>query len=167
MFFGAEVNHHSDENFVVLNSFHPLRLRYFTAAQMLWHISEESELQTDDFDQEWAAEYFAACLMLSKPILSSYWRHFNTYVSEEELILRIAYRAAVPYKIIERQLQKIGVKINVSHSEEEWLKLSEKYSSPLDLADPKTQFIDYKDQVFNNGLNRLTASNNLLYLHQK
>lgn len=39
-FFGAAVTHQSGDKFVVLNTHHPLRTRYFTAAHELWHLSK-------------------------------------------------------------------------------------------------------------------------------
>lgn len=166
-FFGAAASHETGEKFVVLNTYHTLRIRYFTAAHELWHLSEASEMQKEDFDHERAADRFAACLMLPKPLVKSLWKRFKSEWDEEQAILYIADLSAAPYKTVERRIGEVGEKIKVTHSEAEWQQLREQYGlpvSPLDLAIHETKFSAYEKQVLlhvEKGLNRLTASNKL------
>lgn len=167
LFYGAAITHETGEKFVVLNSFHPLRIRYFTAAHELWHLLEASEMQSEEFDHERAADRFAACLMLPKPLVLSLWHRFKNQFSEEHAVLFIADLAAAPYKTVERRMKEVGEKIKVSYSEHEWRNIRENYSlplSPLDLAIHDTQFRAYEKQVLmhvEEGLHRLSASNKL------
>lgn len=166
-FFGAAVTHQSGDKFVVLNTHHPLRTRYFTAAHELWHLSEASQMQKENFDHERAADRFATCLMLPKPLVKSLWKRFKSKWNEEQAVLTIADLSAAPYKTVERRIIEVGESIKVSHPEEKWQQLREHYAlpeSPLDLAIHTTQFHAYEKQVLlhvENGLNPLTASNKL------
>lgn len=167
-FFGAAITHASGEKFVVLNTFHTLRTRYFSAAHELWHLSEASKMQKEDFDHERAADRFAACLMLPKPLVKSLWKRFKAKWNEEQAIIAIADLSAAPYKTVERRITEVGETIKVSHSEWEWQQLREHYAlpdSPLDLAIHDTKFQAYEQQVIEHvkkGLNPLTASNKLV-----
>lgn len=166
-FFGAAVTHHLGEKFVVLNTYHPLRTRYFSAAHELWHLSEASKMQKEDFDHERAADRFAASVMLPKPLVKSLWKRFKAKWNEEQAILAIADLSAAPYKTVERRITEVGETIKVSHTESEWQALREQYAlpdSPLDLAIYDTKFHAYEEQVLRHvekGLNPLTASNKL------
>lgn len=166
-FFGAAVTHQSGDKFVVLNTQHSLRTRYFTASNELWHHSEASKMQKEDFDHERAADRFAACVMLPKPLVKSLWKRFKSKWNEEQAILLIADLSAAPYKTVERRVSEVGESIRVSHSEEKWQHLREKYDlpeSPFDLAIHTTKFHAYEQQVLlhmKKGLDPLTASNKL------
>lgn len=166
-FFGAAVKHKLGDKFIVLNTNQPLRIRYFTAAHELWHLSDASYMQKESFDHERAADRFAACLMLPKPLVKSLWKRFKAKWNEEQAVLAIADLSAAPYKTVERRIVEVGEKIRVSHSEETWQQLRGHYAlpdSPLDLAIHDTKFHAYKKQVLlhvKNGLNPLTASNKL------
>lgn len=166
-FFGAAITHETGEKFVVLNTHHPLRTRYFTAAHELWHLSEASEMQNENFDHERAADRFAAGVMLPKSLVKSLWKRFKSEWNEEQAVLYIADLSAAPYKTVERRIQEVGEKIKVTFSEEQWQQLREQYAlpaSPLDLAIHETKFSAYEKQVkyhVEKGLNRLTASNKL------
>lgn len=166
-FFGAAITHTTGEKFVVLNTYHALRTRYFTAAHELWHLLEASHMQKEDFDHERAADRFAACLMLPKPLVKPLWKRFKSEWNEEQAVLYIADLSAAPYKTVERRIAEVGEKIQITYSEMEWQQLREKYalpSSPLDLAIHETKFSAYEKQVLQHvdkGLNRLTASNKL------
>lgn len=166
-FFGAAVTHNTGEKFVVLNTYHPLRTRYFTAAHELWHLSEASQMQKENFDHKRAADRFAACLMLPKPLVTSLWKRFKAKWNEEQAILAIADLSAAPYKTVERRIAEVGESIRISHSEANWQQLREQYAlpdSPLDLAIHDTKFHAYEKQVLQHvgkGLNPLTASNKL------
>ena len=166
-FFGAAVTHQLGDKFVVLNTQHPLRIRYFTAAHELWHLSEASQMQKENFDHERAADRFAACLMLPKPLVKSLWRRFKSKWNEEQAVLAIADLSAAPYKTVERRIREVGEVIKVSYSEEKWQQLREQYAlpeSPFDVAIHTTKFHAYEKQVLlhiKKGLNPLTASNKL------
>lgn len=166
-FFGAAATHVTGEKFVVLNTHHPLRTRYFTAAHELWHLSEASDMQKETFDHERAADRFAACLMLPKPLVKSLWKRFKSQWNEEQAVLYIADLSSAPYKTVERRITEVGETIKVTHTEAEWQQLREHYNlpaSPLDLAIHETKFSAYEKQVqlhVEKGLDRLTASNKL------
>lgn len=166
-FFGAAVTHQSGEEFVVLNTSQPLRIRYFTAAHELWHLSDASKIQHEDFNHERAADRFAACIMLPKPLLTSLWRKFKKHWNEEQAILFISDLASAPYKTVERRIEEIGEQIKITHTEESWVKLREKYHlpfSPLDYPVHDIRFTAYERQVLQHvakGLDPLTASNKL------
>lgn len=166
-FYGAAVTHEEGETFVVLNTYHSLRTRYFTAAHELWHLSDASEMQKEDFDHERAADRFAAALMLPKPLVKSLWKRFKSELNEEQAVLYIADLSAAPYKTVERRIQEVGEKISVTYGEQEWQQLRERYGlpmSPLDIAIHDTKFSAYEKQVKRNvgkGLDPLTASNKL------
>lgn len=167
-FYGAAITHEVGEKFVVLNTTHALRMRYFTAAHELWHLSEASKMQRDDFDHERAADRFAASLMLPKPLIKSLWKKFKKQLNEEQAILYIADLSAVPYKAVERRIKEIDEVIKVCHTEEEWKILRETYGlplSPLDMPILENKFTAYKKQVqlhIQKGLDPLTASNKLV-----
>lgn len=166
-FFGAAITHQTGDQFVVLNTYHPLRIRYFTAAHELWHLSEASQMQKENFDHERAADRFAACLMLPKPLVKELWQRFKRKWNEEQAVLAIADLSAAPYQTVERRIVEVGETIKVSHSEEKWQQLREHYAlpkSPFDLVIHYTKFHAYEKQVLSHvekGLNLLTASNKL------
>lgn len=172
-FYGAAITHENGEQFVVLNTAHALRTRYFTAAHELWHLSDASKMQKDDFDHERAADRFAASLMLPKPLVKSLWKQFKSQWNEEQAILYIADLSAAPYKTVERRIREVGEVIKKNHTEEEWKKLREKYflpTSPLDSAIAENKFSAHENQVklhLNKGLDPLTASNKLAHFSPK
>lgn len=166
-FHGAAVHHELGDQFVILNTFHPLRMRYFTAAHELWHLSEGSKLQGASFDHERAADHFAACIMLPRALVLNLWRKLREKYDEEKTILSIADLSAIPYKAVERRFKELGENIVADYTEEEWLKLRDVYympKTPLDISIPDTRFVAYEKIVIDyveKGLNPLTASNKL------
>lgn len=170
-FFGAAVQHESGEEFVVLNTFHPVRIRYFTAAHELWHLTEGSQLQTLEFDHERAADRFAAAVMLPKALTLRLFEKFKNdwNYNEEKAILSIADLAGVPYESVERRLRELGKRIKANHSELDWKNLRITFDlakSPLDLPMPETHFKEYVEMVREQvaeGLDSLTAANKLSY----
>lgn len=166
-FYGSMIIHERGEKFFVLNTLHPLRIRYFTAANELWYFSDASDMQKDDFDHEQAAKQFAVSLMLPKPLIKSLWKQFKTNYTEEQALLYIADLSAVPYKIVEQRLKDLGETIQVSHTEDEWKQVREVYDlplSPLDSPIYEDKFSAYEKQKqlrTMKSLNTLTIGNKL------
>lgn len=172
-FYSAMITHELGEKFIVLNTRHSLRMRYFTAANELWHLSEASDMQKDEFDHEHAADRFAASLMLPKRLIKSLWKQFKMNYTEEQAVLYIADLSAAPYKTVEKRIRELGERIKVSHTEEEWKQSREVYdlpTSPLDFPIYENKFTAYEKQVqlhVNKGLDPLTASNKLVVFSPK
>lgn len=150
-YYGAAICHKSGTQFIALNTFHSLRVRYFTAAHELWHLSEASQLQDENFDHERAADRFAAAIMLPKAIMKDLWLQFKKLYEPKEAIILIADFSEVPYEAVVRRLKELGISlIGVSFTEEEWknervkLDLSE---STLDFPQPLERFTAYERVV--------------------
>lgn len=168
-YFGAAISHESGIQFIALNTFHPLRVRYFTAAHELWHLSEASQLQDEDFDHERAADRFAAAIMLPKAITKDLWLKFKKLYEPKEAIIHIADFSEVPYEAVVRRLKELEIPLSgLNFSEEEWkserirLDLPE---STLDLPQPLERFTAYEhtvEEALEKGsLDSLAASNKL------
>lgn len=170
-FYGATIRHESGEEFVILNTYPPLRMRYFTAAHELWHLTDASQLQPADFDHERAADRFAAAIMLPKTLTLRLYDMFRSQsrYSEEQALLAIADMAGTPYKAVERRLKELGKRLKMEHSELKWKELRSLHGfsqSPLDLSLPETQFKEYVEVVKEKvaeGLDPLTAANKISY----
>ncbi|SOC21729.1 uncharacterized protein DUF955 [Ureibacillus xyleni] len=168
-YFGAAITHQNGEQFVALNTFHSLRMRYFTAAHELWHLSEGSQIQETEFDHERAADRFAAAIMLPKSLTRELWEKFKKRYGEEEAVFYIADLAAVPYVAVVRRLNELGEKVPGLKSQEiDWLNKRSDLGltdSILDQANPDIRFTAYKNvvkaNVEHNGLDRLKAANKL------
>lgn len=169
-YFGAAIRHQNGEQFVALNTFHPLRTRYFTAAHELWHLTEGSMMQDDAFDHERAADRFAAAIMLPKALTKALWQKFKKRYSDEEAILYIADMSAIPYVAVARRLNEMGEAApHLKREEEEWLARRRELGFPnsaLDRASKDQRFVAYeqvvKETVEQKGLDLLTAANKLL-----
>ena len=168
-YFGAAISHESGTRFIALNTFYPLRVRYFTAAHELWHLSEASQLQAEGFDHERAADRFAAAIMLPKAITKDLWLKFKKLYEPKEAIIHIADFSEVPYEAVVRRLKELGISLSgLNFSEEEWkserirLDLPE---STLDLPQPLERFTAYghaiEEALEKGSIDSLTASNKL------
>ncbi|WP_338754936.1 ImmA/IrrE family metallo-endopeptidase [Bacillus sp. FJAT-52991] len=150
-YFGAAIQHQNGEQFVALNTYHSLRLRYFTAAHELWHLLEGSQYQDENFDHERAADRFAAAIMLPKALTLELWRKFKKLYNAEQAILQIADLAAVPYVAVLRRLAELGENVSgLASSEEEWMTKRSPYNLPesvLDQPMPFTRFSAYEQAV--------------------
>lgn len=174
-YFGAAVTHQSGEQFIALNTFHPLRTRYFRAAHEIWHLSEASQLQDGSFDHERAADQFAAAIMMPKSSTKDLWTKLKKTYEPEEAVIHLADLSAVPYEATVRRLQDLGENINgVTLTEEDWIKKRVKYNLPesfLDSSQPFTQFADYeyvvKELVQEEMLDPLTAANKIVRFNPK
>jgi Zn-dependent peptidase ImmA (M78 family) len=168
-YFGAAITHQNGEQFVVLNTFHSLRTRYFTAAHELWHLSEGSQMQDDDFDHERAADRYAAAIMLPKALTKQLWHKFKNFHGEEEAILQIADLSDVPYVAVVRRLIELGETVpSKKFTEMEWLARRNELGFPVSVSDQssmETRFVAYevvvKENVEKKGLDILTAANKL------
>lgn len=167
-YFGAAIQHQNGKQFVVLNTFHSLRTRYFTAAHELWHLSEGSLLQDEDFDHERAADRFAAAIMLPKELTKQLWNKFKKQ-DDETAILKIADLADVPYVAVVRRLKELGENVpSKKITEMEWLEKRSELGFPIsssDYSSKETRFVAYehavRENVEKNGLDILTAANKL------
>lgn len=150
-YFGAAIRHESGAQFIALNSFHPLRVRYFTAAHELWHLSEASQLQAEDFDHERAADRFAAAIMLPKAITKDLWLKFKKRYDAKEAVIHLADFSEVPYEAVVRRLKELGVSLSgLNFSEEEWKSEREQLDLPeslLDLPQPLERFSVYEHAI--------------------
>lgn len=168
-YFGAAIIHQSGEQFIALNTFHPLRMRYFTAAHEIWHLSEASQLQDESFDHERAADRFAAAVMLPKASTNDLWSKFKKAYAPDEAVIHLADLAGVPYKTVVRRLKELGENINgLTMSEENWIRKRSTFNlpeSPLDSPQLLNKFADYEnvvqEAVEEKLLNPLTAANKI------
>lgn len=168
-YYGAAIKHFSGKQFIALNTFHPLRIRYFTAAHELWHLAEFSRLQDKDFDHERAADRFAAAVMLPKAITKDLWLKLNKLYEHKEAIIHLADMSSMPYEAVARRLKELGIYLKVKKmNEEEWFDERKNIGlpeSPLDLLQPLNRFVDYVDVIeeahADNRIDSLSASNKL------
>lgn len=170
-YFGAAITSPTKEQFIAINTFHPLRFRYFTAAHELWHLTKASVAAEGDptFDHERAADRFAAAIMLPKALTKSLWQRFRKKYPPEEAVLRLADMAAVPYETVARRLKELDEKpVHPTWDEEAWRTYREEVKlpgSPFDQPIHEQQFIAYEqtiNQMVNTkGLDKLTAANKL------
>lgn len=166
---GAAVTHQSGEEFIALNTFQPLRMRYFTAAHELWHLSEGSQMQSDSFDHERAADRFAAAIMLPKGLTKDVWKNFKKIYGTNEAIIHLADLASVPYDATARRVKELGERdAPVNVSEDEWKQKRFEYNLPeslLDIPQAFEKFSAYEstvqNAVENEGLDSLTGANKI------
>lgn len=166
-YYGAAIKHQNGELFIVLNTFHSLRLRYFTAAHELWHLLEGSLMQDDDFDHERAADRFAAAIMLPKELTKQLWMKFKKK-GDEAAIIQIADLADVPYEAVIRRLRELGERMPKVFNEVEWTTKRIELGFPISASDyssQQTRFLAYenivKENVEKQGLDILAAANKL------
>ncbi|WNS46351.1 ImmA/IrrE family metallo-endopeptidase [Paenibacillus sp. MMS20-IR301] len=119
LFFGATVGF-DDDKYVMLNTYQPLRSRYYTAAHELWHVLNFEQLLPEHLDTERAADRFAAALMMPRQIIRLLWPKLKKKLQEPKALLVIADMAAVPYEAIARRVSELELPIA-----KEWLKLND------------------------------------------
>lgn len=169
-YFGAAINYQSGEQFIALNTFHPLRMRYFTAAHEIWHLSEASQLQGEMFDHERAADRFAAAVMLPKASTIDLWSKFKRKYGSEKAVIYLADLAAVPYRTVVRRLKELGETIHgVTLSEEYWIEKRSEFDLPesnLDAPQKFEKFSAYEkivgEALSQGRLTTLTAANKIV-----
>jgi len=170
-FFGVAVTHENGEQFIALNTYHPLRTRYFTASHELWHLTKYKDLDSEIFDHERAADRFAAAIMLPKALVEALWNKFKALNDAESSIIHLSDLAQVPYLTMVRRVKELGFKIPTSllnRTEHEWIdrriELGFPYSN-LDEPVKETRFNAYEGVVKQNvehiGLDTLIAANKL------
>jgi len=151
---GAAVTFNNGSMFVALNTYHPLRMRYFTAAHELWHFIDLRVALEGEYDSERAADRFAAAIMLPKSLIKSSWHELIKTFPKKKVILMIADMSAMPYQAVARRLKEIGV-TNLpdeirDFTEEDWVNYrleSGMSKSPFDESQPVRQFKSYADNV--------------------
>ncbi|WEA41696.1 ImmA/IrrE family metallo-endopeptidase (plasmid) [Lysinibacillus sp. fkY74-1] len=169
-FFGVAITHANGEQFIMLNTYHPLRTRYFTAAYEMWNLSSLVVLD-NEFDHVRAADRFASAIMLPKALVKDLWRKFIDLYDEESSIIHLSDFSQVPYLIMVRRVKELGFKMSSSlknRTELDWknrrIELGFPYSN-LDEPVKETRFKAYEDVVNQNveqvGLNTLIAANKL------
>lgn len=166
---GAAVTNQSGEEFIALNTFQPLRMRYFTAAHELWHLSEGSQMQAESFDHERAADRFAAAVMLPKGLTKDLWKKFKKIYGTDEAVIHLADLASVPYEATARRVRELGERdVPVNVSKDEWQQKRFEYNLPeslLDVPQAFEKFAAYETAVENaveqEKLDRLTGANKI------
>lgn len=151
---GAAVAFNNGSVFIALNTYHPLRIRYFTAAHELWHFIDLRVALEGEYDSERAADRFAAAIMLPKSLIKSSWHELIKTFPKKKVILMIADMSAMPYQAVARRLKEIGV-TNLpdeirDFTEEDWVNYrleSGMSKSPFDESQPFRQFKSYADNV--------------------
>lgn len=155
-YFGASFTYHN-QNFIDINTSQPIRLRYYSAAHELWHLLEKSGrikdedpkdaeiIANDDFNQERAADHFAAALMLPQKLVIDAWKKFtDTKQPSEEPILMAIFKisdlSSSPYESVARKITELRLSHNhrlATYSEGEWVQFREKMNlSPSNLDTP-------------------------------
>lgn len=168
-YFGAAISHESGDQFIAINTFHPLRVRYFTAAHELWHLSEASQLQDEDFDHERAADRFAAAIMLPKAITKDLWLKFKKLYEPKEAIIHLADLSEAPHEAVVRRLKELGISLSgMNLSEDGWKSERKRLNLPesaLDLSQRIERFVAYEhaveEAIEEKSIDPLTASNKL------
>lgn len=168
-YFGVAIKHMSGEEFIALNSYQPLRMRYFTAAHELWHLSEASEWQVNGFDHERAADRFAAAIMLPKGTTKEVWEKLKDGYDTKSAIIYLADMAQVPYVSVVRRLRELNYRFSdLSEQEADWREERNRLGiapSPLDQAQRFESFVAYEQVVVKaveeKRLTRLNAANKL------
>lgn len=112
-FFGFSANG-KGKTFIVLNTYHNLRLRYYTCAHEMWHILKDKEIfNIEDINQERAADHFAASLMLPERSVLEMYNNLEKNSTNQLLILfAIADLSHMPYQSVERRFNELGLKRN-------------------------------------------------------
>ena len=166
---GAAFTHQSGGEFIALNTFQPVRMRYFTAAHELWHLSEGSRMQSEPFDHERAADRFAAAVMLPKGITLDLWKKFKKAYGSEETVIHLADLASVPYEAVSRRLRELGIRDHeLNTTEAKWKQKRLDFNMPGSLLDEPQPFENFdayerivSKAVDDRKLDALTAANKI------
>lgn len=164
-FFGALIDY-KDKRFVVLNTHQDLRARYYSAAHEMWHLALASSMfgrqsevikntaDREDFNNERAADRFAAALMLPETIVINTW---NKYVQQpgfpnpelaKEAVIRIANVSSMPYEAVCRRLDELNLLMSrelLRWHRDQWVVYLNQVGfppSPLDKSSNFKQFAD-------------------------
>lgn len=152
-YYGATVCYPSGEKFVAINTSHPLRVRYFTAAHELWHVLGMKEMMVNQLDHERAADRFAAAMMMPGTLIRLLWSKLKKDTGSQKAIIMIADLASVPYEAMARRVKELDLPIStdlLKITDSEWIALRQQYQftdSPLDQSFPLTQFNQYETVI--------------------
>lgn len=130
------------KTFIVLNTYHNLRLRYYTCAHEMWHVLKDKDfLNVEGIDEERAADHFAASLMLPENAVLEIYNNLKKSSTDQLLILfAIADASHMPYLSVERRFCELNLKRNeigqFIHS------TKEKYASLEGKKISETEFIE-------------------------
>lgn len=153
-YYGASIRYR-DLSFIVINTHHNQRIRYYSAAHELWHfIWQNSEMSNEiELDHERAADHFAAVLMLPHNLIHDLWNRMADKYHEEERIIYIADFSSMPYQAVTRRLKEVGLDIPgrlEKLEESDWVKLREKINlgkSALDTSNKFTSFTHFEKVI--------------------
>ncbi len=169
-YYGATISYSSEKTYIALNTFHPLRIRYFTAAHELWHVLGLDKIG-GNIDLEKAAERFAAALMMPESLIRLLWGRLSKNSSVEQIVFMLADMASTPYRATAKRLIELNLLRPSKHPdlvEEDWTALRKKLNlppSPLDMPLSIVQFNRYEQNIeraLESGLtDRLSAASKL------
>lgn len=117
----------------MLNTYQPLRTRYYTAAHELWHVMNFEHLLPEQLDTERAADRFAAALMMPRQIIRLLWPKLKKTLKESKAVLVIADMAAVPYEAVARRVNELELPITkelLKLTDAEWKEQRSKFTLP-------------------------------------
>ncbi|MFC4709055.1 ImmA/IrrE family metallo-endopeptidase [Enterococcus eurekensis] len=152
-YYGAAI-HMLDKHIIAINTFQPLRIRYYSAAHELWHLQYESNeipIPYESLDHERAADHFAANVMMPENLVESLLRNLQGDISDK--VIEIADLSSMPYVAVTRRLRELGNKIPtliIKRTEEEWKIIRKELGFPpsyLDESYPFEQFSDFSKEV--------------------
>lgn len=174
-YFGATIKFESKEQFVLLNTYQPLRMRYFSAAHELWHLIELPDLESD-FEHERAADHFAALIMIPELVARKKWIELLKQHSEETVIILLADYFSIPYSTMVRRLEELSLidEFIFNKLDDYWLNRRKELQikpSKLDLAESIVKFKAYEEllrtEVETGSLDRQEASIKLAHVSPK
>lgn len=151
-FFGATIKYDNGMNFILLNSYQPRRMRYFSAAHEFWHLFQINGL-SKEFEHERAADHFAALIMIPEEIAFQKWYELRNDYSIEEIIIYASDYFSVPYETMTRRFKELGLIVEehyLSISEFEWFEKRKNYKiNPTELDEPEKiiEFEDYSSVI--------------------
>ncbi|BDZ30476.1 ImmA/IrrE family metallo-endopeptidase [Lactiplantibacillus sp. WILCCON 0030] len=159
--FSGALIHYRGKVFVALNTNQSLRMRYYSAAHEMCHLAFTKSLFGSDskklndmalsasFDEERAADHFAAAVMLPKDAVTKIWDKYVQNQPEppltmvKEAVIRIANVSSVPYTAVFRRLTELNLLSNhqlIKWDETHWQTYLAQSDFPPSLLDQKIPF---------------------------
>lgn len=155
-YFGASFTY-KNLSFIDINTYQPVRVRFYSAAHELWHLLEKSgriqeedpkdaeTIAQSDFNQERAADHFAAALMLPQKLVIDAWKKFTNSeeTSEEDIrkaVIKISDLSSSTYESVARRITELKLSNNrkiANYLEDDWIQFREQMGiSPSNLDSP-------------------------------
>lgn len=139
------------KTFIVLNTYHNLRLRYYTCAHEMWHVLKGKEFfNVTEIDEERAADHFAASLMLPEKAVLEMYNNLKKRSTDQLLILfAIADASHMPYQSVERRFRELDLKRNeiaqfISSTKEKYASLEGEQRSETEFIE--SEFIELRSK---------------------